>query len=61
MAVPKFKKSRSNTRSRRSQWKAAVPQLQPCSNRACRQPKPPHVTCPSCGQYSGRQVVAASN
>ena len=27
MAVPKRKKSRSNTRSRRSQWKAAVPDL----------------------------------
>ncbi len=29
MAVPKRKKSRSNTRSRRSQWKAAVPDLVP--------------------------------
>ena len=27
MAVPKRKKSRSNTRSRRSQWKAVTPQL----------------------------------
>ncbi len=27
MAVPKRKKSRSNTHSRRSQWKAEVPQL----------------------------------
>ncbi|MET9211904.1 MULTISPECIES: 50S ribosomal protein L32 [unclassified Nocardia] len=29
MAVPKRRMSRSNTRSRRSQWKAAVPQLVP--------------------------------
>jgi large subunit ribosomal protein L32 len=29
MAVPKRKMSRSNTRSRRSQWKAAVPELVP--------------------------------
>ncbi|WP_103352937.1 50S ribosomal protein L32 [Amycolatopsis sp. CA-128772] len=29
MAVPKRKLSRSNTRSRRSQWKAAVPDLVP--------------------------------
>ena len=29
MAVPKRKMSRSNTRSRRSQWKAAVPDLVP--------------------------------
>jgi large subunit ribosomal protein L32 len=27
MAVPKRKMSRSNTRSRRSQWKAQVPEL----------------------------------
>ena len=31
MAVPKRKKSRSNTRSRRAQWKAAVPDLVPIS------------------------------
>lgn len=29
MAVPKRKKSRSTTRSRRAQWKAAVPDLVP--------------------------------
>ncbi|MFF4381782.1 50S ribosomal protein L32 [Kitasatospora sp. NPDC001547] len=29
MAVPKRKTSRSNTRHRRSQWKAAAPQLVP--------------------------------
>ncbi|MGW4062455.1 50S ribosomal protein L32 [Amycolatopsis sp. NPDC004747] len=29
MAVPKRRMSRSNTRSRRSQWKAAVPDLVP--------------------------------
>ncbi len=28
MATPKFKKSRANTHSRRSQWKADNPQLQ---------------------------------
>lgn len=29
MAVPKRKTSRSNTRHRRAQWKAATPQLVP--------------------------------
>ncbi|WP_037368350.1 50S ribosomal protein L32 [Amycolatopsis orientalis] len=29
MAVPKRKMSRSNTRARRSQWKAAAPDLVP--------------------------------
>ncbi|GAA4530327.1 MULTISPECIES: 50S ribosomal protein L32 [Amycolatopsis] len=57
MAVPKRKMSRSNTRARRSQWKAAPVQLVPCSNRACKQPKLQHVACPSCGQHNGRQVV----
>lgn len=28
MAVPKFRKSRANTRTRRSQWKAKNPPLQ---------------------------------
>jgi large subunit ribosomal protein L32 len=49
--------SRSNTRSRRSQWKAAPVQLVPCSNRACKQPKLQHIACPACGQHNGRQVV----
>ncbi|AIJ21656.1 MULTISPECIES: 50S ribosomal protein L32 [Amycolatopsis] len=57
MAVPKRKMSRSNTRHRRAQWKATPVQLVPCQNRACRQPKPQHVACPTCGQYDGRQVV----
>jgi len=58
VAVPKRKKSRSNTRHRRSQWKTTAPTLAPCGNRACRQPKLPHVACPSCGQYDGRRVLA---
>jgi large subunit ribosomal protein L32 len=49
--------SRSNTRSRRSQWKTTAPHLVECSNKACRKPKPPHIACPNCGQYAGRQVV----
>ena len=57
MAVPKRKMSRSNTRSRRSQWKTTVPTLATCSNRACGELKPPHMACPTCGQYDGRQVV----
>ena len=41
MAVPKRKMSRSNTRSRRAQWKTSAPTLVACSNRACGQPKLP--------------------
>jgi large subunit ribosomal protein L32 len=58
VAVPKRRMSRSNTRSRRSQWKTSAPNLVTCTNRACRQPKLPHVACPTCGTYNGRQVVA---
>ncbi|HEV7788261.1 MAG: large subunit ribosomal protein [Pseudonocardiales bacterium] len=57
MAVPKRRMSRSNTHSRRSQWKTSAPNLAPCSNRACRALKPPHLACPTCGQYDGRPVV----
>jgi large subunit ribosomal protein L32 len=49
--------SRANTHARRSQWKASVPQLAACSNPACGELKPPHVACPTCGQYAGRQVI----
>ena len=56
MAVPKRKMSRSNTRSRRSQWKAAAPTLVDCPR--CRQPKLPHTACSVCGTYNDRQVVA---
>jgi len=52
MAVPKRKMSRSNTRSRRSQWKATPAELSSCPN--CRAPKLAHQACPSCGVYKGR-------
>jgi large subunit ribosomal protein L32 len=55
VAVPKRRVSRSNTRSRRAQWKAKAPTLVPCSR--CRSPKVPHTACPVCGTYQGRQVV----
>jgi large subunit ribosomal protein L32 len=47
--------SRSNTHSRRSQWKATAPTLVACPR--CRQPKLPHVACKTCGTYNDRQVV----
>ena len=54
MAVPKRRMSRSNTRSRRSQWKAQAPTLATCDRgHAVR----PHTVCPTCGRYDGRQVL----
>jgi large subunit ribosomal protein L32 len=57
VAVPKRKTSRSNTRSRRSQWKTNAPTLVPCPNRACGEWKLPHTACSNCGQYDGKQVL----
>jgi large subunit ribosomal protein L32 len=47
--------SRSNTRSRRAQWKARPVRTEPCSQ--CHEPKLPHVACQVCGTYNGRQVI----
>ncbi|MCI0688109.1 MAG: 50S ribosomal protein L32 [Sporichthyaceae bacterium] len=55
MAVPKRKVSRSNTRTRRANWKAAKPTLVSCER--CREPRLPHQACPTCGTYNQRQVV----
>lgn len=54
MAVPKRKMSRSNTRSRRSQWKTTVVSTVACENPACREPRLPHTACAGCGQYGAR-------
>ena len=58
VAVPKRKMSRSNTRSRRAQWKATAPELVTCPN--CRAAKLPHTACPTCGTYNRRQVITPS-
>jgi large subunit ribosomal protein L32 len=55
VAVPKRRMSRSNTRSRRSQWKAALPAFATCGR--CKEAKLPHVACPTCGYYNDRRVV----
>lgn len=57
MAVPKRKMSRSNTRARRSQWKATAAELVACPR--CKAPKLAHVACPACGAYNGRQYTEA--
>ena len=49
MAVPKRKMSRSNTRARRSQWKATAPAITTCGR--CKAPKLGHIACGTCGYY----------
>ncbi|GAA2303843.1 MULTISPECIES: 50S ribosomal protein L32 [Glycomyces] len=57
MAVPKRRMSRSNTRHRRSQWKATPIQLVECPQ--CHAKKRGHQVCEVCGTYKGRQVLEA--
>ena len=55
MAVPKRKMSRSNTRSRRSQWKTTAPALVTCDR--CKGRKLGHTACPTCGTYNKHQIL----
>ncbi len=56
MAVPKKKKSKAKSRSRRAaSWTLAVPARSSCSR--CGAVKLPHRVCGSCGWYKGRQAV----
>lgn len=65
MAVPKRKMSRSNTRSRRSQWKATAPQLVKTVENgkvSYRLPHQANVVTDSAGtpmflEYKGRKVA----
>ena len=56
MAVPKRKTSRSNTRHRRSQWKAKLPQINKVVRNGRVEFVIPHRADDE-GQYNGRQVV----
>ncbi|MGB4325736.1 MAG: 50S ribosomal protein L32 [Candidatus Nanopelagicales bacterium] len=55
MPVPKRKTSRSNTRHRRSQWKATAPTLVTCAR--CSEKRMAHTACPTCGTYAKRRVL----
>ncbi len=56
MAVPKRKTSKAKGRSRRAaNWKLEAPARSLCPR--CGVVKRPHVVCPNCGWYHGRQAV----
>ncbi len=57
MAVPKKKVSRSRRDMRRSHHALRVVASVECKN--CGELTRPHHVCPSCGHYSGREVIAA--
>jgi large subunit ribosomal protein L32 len=55
MAVPKRRQSNARTGSRRAHDHKKAKQLVYCDH--CSQAVPPHVVCPNCGHYMGRNVV----
>jgi large subunit ribosomal protein L32 len=57
VAVPKRKTSRSNTRSRRANWKTTATTLTTCPQRKA--PTQPHQACPPGGHYKGRHYTPA--
>ena len=54
--LPKRKFSWGRTHRRRAHDALTPVQLVACDN--CGEQKLPHVVCPSCGFYAGREVVA---
>jgi large subunit ribosomal protein L32 len=56
MAVPKKRKSKSKTRSRKTaNMKLTIPGFQECPS--CGDSKQSHRVCPTCGQYREEQVL----
>ncbi len=60
MAVPKVRKSKAKTRSRKSATtRLHLPQLSSCPT--CGAKKLPHRVCPKCGYYKGKEIVNLSD
>src|SRR5438132_13757750 len=59
MANPKQKRSKANTRSRRSNWKTTAPAVSTCPQ--CHQPRRPHYACSNCGYYNGGAAIEQPN
>ncbi|MBT5856116.1 50S ribosomal protein L32 [bacterium] len=55
MAVPKKKRSKSRTRTKKANWTVELPNLRACPS--CGIKTVSHRACPECGQYKGRQVL----
>lgn len=56
MAVPKRKTSKAKGRSRQaSAWTLDLPSRSVCPH--CSAAKLPHIVCPNCGWYKGRQAI----
>ncbi|MCL4554109.1 MAG: 50S ribosomal protein L32 [Actinobacteria bacterium] len=55
MPVPKRKKGRAKTASRRATHIISGPSIAMCPQ--CHQAKLPHRVCASCGYYKGKEVI----
>jgi len=55
MAVPKRRTSKANKRSRKANWKLALPGMSKCPQ--CHEIKLSHRLCGNCGYYNGKAVV----
>jgi len=53
--LPKRKYSKARKGERRQHLGLAVPAMMECPQ--CHSPKRPHVACPTCGSYDGREVI----
>ena len=55
MAVPKRRTSKARKRSRKANWKVALPGIVECPQ--CHEAKLAHRVFKHCGYYDGKQVV----
>ncbi len=57
MALPKWKKSKAKTRSRKAKYYGGmkIPNIVKCPS--CGSYKEPHRVCTKCGNYKGREVL----
>ncbi len=55
MPVPKRKTSKMRLRTRKAANRWSAPQLTSCGQ--CGSATRPHIACPTCGYYKGRQVL----
>ena len=55
MAVPKRRTNKARKRSRKANWKVALPGIVECPQ--CHEAKLAHRVCKHCGYYDGKQIV----
>jgi large subunit ribosomal protein L32 len=53
--LPKRKISKGRRDRRRAHDALKITHLSQCSN--CGEMRPPHIVCPKCGYYQGREVI----